>query len=64
MFDGGERASLVLAPGRRAYVHVARGRVSVNGEGLAAGDGLKVTDSPKLELSDGQGAEVLAFDLP
>ena len=63
LFDGAERATLVLAPGRRAYVHVARGKVSVNGEALAAGDALK-TDAPAIEIARGAGAEVLVFDLP
>jgi quercetin 2,3-dioxygenase len=62
LFDGTERASHALAKGRRAYVHLARGRLKVNGEALQAGDALK-TDAT-LELSDGQGAEVLVFDLP
>ena len=63
LFDRGERARLELAPGRRSYVHLARGRLSVNGERLEAGDALK-TDAPVLELADGEGAEVLVFDLP
>ena len=63
LFDGAERASLALAPGRKAYVHVARGKVSVNGEALAAGDALK-TDAPTIEIAQGTGAEVLVFDLP
>jgi len=64
LFDAGEQASVALAPNRRGYVHVARGKISVNGERLSAGDGLKVTDTPNLEFSNGQGAEVLVFDLP
>ena len=63
LFDRGERARLELAPGRRSYVHLARGRLSVNGERLEAGDALK-TDASALELADGEGAEVLVFDLP
>jgi redox-sensitive bicupin YhaK (pirin superfamily) len=63
LFDGAERASLALGKGRRAYVHLARGRLSVNGQAISAGDGLKVTQSASLELSGGQGAEVLVFDL-
>jgi redox-sensitive bicupin YhaK (pirin superfamily) len=63
LFDRGERAQLELAAGRRSYVHVARGRVRVNGEALEAGDALK-SDARSLELRDGEGAEVLVFDLP
>ena len=41
LFDGAERAEQRLAPGRKGYVHVARGEVSVNGMRCAAGDALK-----------------------
>jgi quercetin 2,3-dioxygenase len=63
LFDGGERARHELAPGRKAYVHVARGSVEVNGRRLGAGDALK-TDERAVSLGGGQGAEVLLFDLP
>jgi quercetin 2,3-dioxygenase len=64
LFDGDERASLAVAKGRRAYVHVARGAVTANGVTLGAGDALKVTDASSLELSQGREAEVIVFDLP
>ena len=41
LFDGDERATLELAPDRYAYVHVARGSVTVNGVTLGEGDGVK-----------------------
>ena len=63
LFDGAERAQHALARGRKAYVHVARGTVSVNGHALGAGDALK-SDSGALVIEGGQGAEVLVFDLP
>ncbi len=63
LFDGAERARLELSPGRRAYVHVARGRLRVNDEGLEAGDALK-SDARSVELHDGEAVEVLVFDLP
>lgn len=63
LFDGDERATLSLAAGRHAYVHVARGTVSLNGQPLRAGDGVRVRDASTLTLSDGQDAEVLVFDL-
>jgi redox-sensitive bicupin YhaK (pirin superfamily) len=63
LFDGAERARLALAPGRTAYVHLARGEASVNGKGLQAGDALK-TDAAAIEIGDGHNAEVLLFDLP
>jgi len=64
LLDAAEAATLDLAPGRRAYVHVARGAVTANDVDLHAGDALKVTETPTLTLQHGRGAEVLVFDLP
>ncbi|SOY88509.1 pirin family protein [Cupriavidus taiwanensis] len=64
LFDGEEAATLALAPGRRAYVHVARGRVTVNGKALEAGDAARLEEVAEVALSGGDGAEVLVFDLP
>ena len=62
LFDGGEAATYDLAD-RKGYVHVARGRITVNGHALEAGDALKA-DGGTIELKDGEGAELLLFDLP
>jgi redox-sensitive bicupin YhaK (pirin superfamily) len=62
LFDGAERAEHALARGRKGYVHLARGALSVNGQVLGAGDALK-TDSGPIVLERGRGAEVLLFDL-
>jgi hypothetical protein len=64
LLDGTERVTHALAPGRRAYVHVARGRVRVNGEPLAAGDAAKLEGEAAIALDQGEAAEVLLFDLP
>ena len=64
LFDGAERAELAIAPGRRAYVHLARGALTVNGEQLAAGDALMASETGRLVLEAGAGAEVIVFDLP
>ncbi len=64
LFDGDERATLAVAPGRRAYVHVARGEIDVDGQRLVAGDAAMITDAGRVELAGGRNAEVLAFDLP
>src|SRR4051812_24162120 len=60
LFDGAERARQEFARGRSAYVHIARGAITVNGQRMAAGDALK-TDEPALDFSAGEGAEVLLF---
>lgn len=64
LLDGGERVVHTLSPGRRAYLHLARGRLRVNGETLAAGDALKAIDVAEIVLEQGAQAEALLFDLP
>ena len=63
LFDGAEQQTLPVERGRRIYVHVVRGRVSVNGELLAAGDALAATAIESLALTNATDAEVLVFDL-
>jgi redox-sensitive bicupin YhaK (pirin superfamily) len=63
LFDGAETASLSIAAGRLAYIHVARGAVTVNGVELKAGDALKLADVATVDISSGQQAEVLVFDM-
>jgi redox-sensitive bicupin YhaK (pirin superfamily) len=64
LFDGAETAKLEVALNRRVYVHVARGSIRANGAELATGDALKLTDVSELVLDEGEGAEVIVFDLP
>lgn len=64
LLNGTEEVSHVLAPGRTSYLHVARGRVVVNGVPLSTGDALKLRDESKITLSQADAAEVLLFDLP
>jgi redox-sensitive bicupin YhaK (pirin superfamily) len=63
LIDGAERAVHSLPAGRRVYVHVARGEISVNAERLAAGDALKASGVAQIVLENGRQAEVLLFDL-
>ncbi len=63
LVDGAEKIAHTLAKGRCAYVHVARGSVSVNGQALDAGDALKVSGDSEVTLDRGSKAEVLLFDL-
>lgn len=64
LFDGAETVTLPVQPGRRLYVHVARGAVHANDVTLEAGDALKLADISSLTLKNGREAEVLVFDLP
>ena len=63
LLDGPDRAVHKLQPGRRAYVHVARGAVTVNGQPLEAGDALNTADTDEIVLEHGRDAEILLFDL-
>jgi len=63
LLDGADRAVHGLQPNRRAYVHVARGRLTVNGRPLEAGDAAKAVDTAEIVLEKGKDAEVLLFDL-
>jgi quercetin 2,3-dioxygenase len=64
LFDAAQSAQMEVAKGRRLYLHVARGAITANGTALEAGDALKLTDTPTLQLGDARDAEVLVFDLP
>ncbi len=59
----GERRRYALAPGRHAWIQVARGAVKVNGQPLKAGDGAALSDEAAVELEGSADAEVLVFDL-
>ncbi|OGA73471.1 MAG: quercetin 2,3-dioxygenase [Betaproteobacteria bacterium RIFCSPLOWO2_12_FULL_65_14] len=63
LFHGAEQGTHELGRGRKAYVHLARGQLTVNGHRLVAGDALKSGTGP-IELRHGEDAEVLLFDLP
>jgi quercetin 2,3-dioxygenase len=63
MLQPGESVRHDLAPGRYAWLHVARGAVSLNGSTLGAGDGAAVSDEKTLEITAAARAEVLLFDL-
>jgi len=63
VFGPGERAEHPIAPGRHAWVHVAKGSATVNGKALTAGDGAALSDEPRVVVEGGDGAEVLVFDL-
>jgi hypothetical protein len=57
----GESVKHELKPGRHAWVQIARGSMQVNGLPVEAGDGVAISEEPRVELS-GKG-EALVFDL-
>jgi quercetin 2,3-dioxygenase len=63
LFDGDEMARREVGVGRKGYIHIARGSVTVNGLLLSAGDALMM-NTGTVQVGRGAGAEVLLFDLP
>ncbi|HJZ59735.1 MAG TPA: pirin family protein [Gemmataceae bacterium] len=61
--DAGQSARYELKPGRGAFLHVATGAVTVNGQKLVGGDAIAVEDEPVIEVTGEQPGEVLLFDL-
>jgi quercetin 2,3-dioxygenase len=59
----GHDVTHALAPGRRAWIQVASGEVSLNETALGEGDGAAVTDEAQLAIRATRDAEVLVFDL-
>jgi len=60
---GGDERARPVAPGRHAWVHVARGPVTLNGRSLGEGDSAALSDEPEVRLVGRGDAEVLLFDL-
>ena len=63
LLDGDESVTHELNDGRVAWVHVARGSVTLNGQRLEAGDGASANAAGALEFSAGDQAEILIFDM-
>ena len=61
--DGEQRLRHQLAPGRIAWLQVVRGTLRLNGEAVAAGDGVALEDETSLVLTEGEDAEILLFDM-
>jgi quercetin 2,3-dioxygenase len=61
--DADVEAIHLIGPGRRAWVQVAKGQVSLGTETLHAGDAAAITDQDQVTLRSRTEAEVLLFDL-
>ncbi|HEX9820084.1 MAG TPA: pirin family protein [Methylomirabilota bacterium] len=64
LLGSGQQVVHRLAPGRHAWLHVARGALTLNGQRLAQGDGAAISDEASLVVVGETGAEALLFDLP
>ena len=61
--DKGAEAKHSIAPGRHAWVQIARGSVKLNGTLLTAGDGAAISDESEIRVEAREPSEVLLFDL-
>ncbi len=61
--EPGQGLAHALASGRHAWVHVARGTVTIDGQRMEAGDGLGVSGEPSVAIVAESAAEILLFDL-
>jgi redox-sensitive bicupin YhaK (pirin superfamily) len=63
VLKSGEKVQHTLAPGRSAWLQVAKGAVEFNGKKLEQGDGASASEEPKLEIKAAADSEILLFDL-
>ena len=59
----GEGTRLELRPGRHAWVQVATGALTLNGQPLGEGDGAALSEESMVDLQATADTEVLVFDL-
>jgi len=63
ILDGDQAVEHTMDPARYAWIQVARGSISVNGENAEQGDGVVVVAEPELTIQAQQPSEILLFDL-
>jgi redox-sensitive bicupin YhaK (pirin superfamily) len=64
ILEKGQKLGLALPEGRNAWIQVARGSLTVNGQALRAGDGVAISKEAKLNFEGGdETSEFLTFDL-
>jgi hypothetical protein len=63
VIEPGAEVAMAFDPARRAWLHVGRGRVVLNGEELGPGDGAAIQREDRLVLVGHEEAEVVLFDL-
>jgi redox-sensitive bicupin YhaK (pirin superfamily) len=61
--DAGNEAIHTLRPGRKAWLQVVKGEVSIGEERLKAGDAAALTDMTQIQVRSRAPSEVLLFDL-
>ena len=61
--DAGVEAIHALEAGRKAWLQVAKGEISIGNEILKAGDAAAITDQTQIAVKSNAESEVLLFDL-
>jgi redox-sensitive bicupin YhaK (pirin superfamily) len=62
--EAGKSVKHDSAAGRRAYLFVINGEISLNGKALHAGDQARIEDEPSLDVSATKDSELILLDLP
>jgi redox-sensitive bicupin YhaK (pirin superfamily) len=63
VLEPGNVINYQVQPHRYAWLQIAQGIATLNGEELRAGDGVQISVEEQLEISTQVGAEILLFDL-
>jgi redox-sensitive bicupin YhaK (pirin superfamily) len=63
LLDGSDQVGFQQHAGRRTYVHIVRGKATVNGQALSGGDAMKLEGAQRVQVSGARDAEILLFDL-
>ncbi len=62
--EAGEEVEYELNTDRIAYLHVAKGKLSMNNISMVHGDGASIENEPRLVIRSEEDTELLLFDLP
>ena len=63
ILDADVEAIHPLAPGRKAWLQVARGEIAIGEDVLKAGDAVAITDMADIAVRSNAPSEILLFDL-
>ncbi|MFN3248217.1 pirin family protein [Roseibium album] len=63
LLSADKSVSFDIKPGRKVWLQIVKGKLSVDGLSLAAGDGLGLLDAGKIDLVAQENSEFLLFDL-
>jgi redox-sensitive bicupin YhaK (pirin superfamily) len=63
ILDKGQEVERAMDASRYAWIQVARGAITVNGETAEQGDGIVVVGESNLKIKARENAEILLFDL-